>query len=285
MSTDTVSIASNWGMVVLYDPDLLQERVKDPSRWWKGGPLATAERADGRIALWPISSKASGRSYRFRLGDRPREAEQPYVCGVTDPAPLRVEGEEVFLGPVERLPGDGAGDRLPALPDQGRLVAFPPGTYAVQVHVLNWQGEERFWNEDNEPTADAPPDFVIEASPVDADALPEAPGEPAPLLDLIPRKTPTASKKVRYATRPRPVEEPPQRTRRRSGARTGGATATRKAPPKPELRPGEMGVGASVRHPSYGVGTVLFVREGFPKARVNFGGREYKVDKDDLSVL
>jgi len=41
----------------------------------------------------------------------------------------------------------------------------------------------------------------------------------------------------------------------------------------------------SVRHPRYGVGTVLFVRDGFPKAKVKFHDGEEKVPKDELTVL
>ncbi len=286
MTDHTVSVASNWGTIVLFDPGLLQDRVKDSSRWWREDPLGTAERRGGRLALWPISARASSRSYRFRLATEVREDELPFVCGSSEPAPLLVEGEEVFLGPIERLPGDGGGDRLPAIPEQGQLVRLGPGRYSVQVHVLDWQGEERFWNEDNEPTADAPPDFVIEASEV-AGELPAAPAEQVPLLELIPRKTPTASTKVRFATRPRPRDEPePAPRRRRSSSSAGPRRAAEpKRPRAPELQPGELGVGARVRHPSYGIGTVLFFREGFPKVKVSFASREYKVDKDELTVI
>lgn len=287
MNQDVVSIASDRGIVVLFDPDLHRDRVKAPSSWWKEAPLALAERRDGRLAVWPVSAgKATGRSHRFRLTDAlDPEREAPFVCGAAAPTPLRVIGGELFVGPIERLPSDGAGDRLPALPDKGRVLNWEPGTYAVTAHVLDWQREERFWNEDNEPTADAPPDVVFVLEPAGEDALPVAPAALAPLLELLPRKTPTASTKVRYATRPRPVEKPERAPRGRSR----GATSTRprapKAPPAPALRPGELGVGATVRHPVYGIGTVVFLREGFPKAKVTFHDREYKVDKDDLKVV
>ena len=51
------------------------------------------------------------------------------------------------------------------------------------------------------------------------------------------------------------------------------------------IRPGELCVGATVRHGAYGVGTVLFVKDGFPKAKVEFQGTAYKVDRAELTVL
>ena len=282
-------IASNRGVLVLFDPTLLQHRVKDPSTWWKDGLLETRERRDGRLAVWPLSAgKAAGGPWRVRLGTELDPSEEPFAVGSAEPTPLVIEGPEVFLGPIERVPGDGAGDRLSALPEQGRVLPWAPGRYLVLAHVLNWQGEERFWTEDNEPVADAPPDFVLVAEAVDGE-LPAPASEPQPLLELIPGKTPTASKKVRFATRPRtPIEEPKKPGRRRSaggGVKTPREAREKRATNLPQLRPGEMGVGAEVRHPMYGIGTVLFVREGFPKARVRFHGGEEKVDKDTLTVI
>ena len=40
-----------------------------------------------------------------------------------------------------------------------------------------------------------------------------------------------------------------------------------------------------VRHAQYGDGTVLFIREGFPKVKVDFRGREEKVDRSELTVI
>lgn len=285
----TLEIQSDMGGLVLYDPSGVQDRVKAASSWFRADPLATAERQDGRIAVWPMSAgKATSRTYRVRCGgELLPDTEEPYVVGRAEPVPLLIEGEEgeVFLGPVERLPGDGAGRRLSAIPEQGQLIHLPPGSYAVTACVLDWEREERFFDDDNEPTADAPPDFVLLLEEVTA--LPTPPAEVEPLLHLIPRKAPTASTKVRYTARPRSVtviEEKPKRRRR-------GASPARKSTPKKQpiqvrpLRPGEMGVGARVRHPTFGVGTVTFLRDGFPKAKVSFQGREEKVDKDDLNVV
>lgn len=286
----TLEIQSEMGSLVLYDPSGVRDRVKSASTWFTGDPLATAERQDGRIAVWPMSAgKATGRTYRVRAGASLNpDTEEPYVVGRAEPVPLVVINEEaeVFLGPIERLPGDGAGDRLSAIPEQGQLIEVPAGNYLVTACVLDWEREERFFDDDNEPTADAPPDFVLLVAATDELSAP--PAEVEPLLHLIPRKGATASTKVRYTARPRSVTLDDEKPKRRS---RGGGSPRKKASPKKTaiqvraLRPGEMGVGARVRHPNYGVGTVTFLREGFPKAKVNFQGREQKVDKDDLNVV
>jgi hypothetical protein len=50
-------------------------------------------------------------------------------------------------------------------------------------------------------------------------------------------------------------------------------------------KPGEIVEGCTVRHPVYGVGKVTFVRDGFPKAKVEFHDGEQKVDKDTLKAI
>lgn len=283
-----LEIQSDMGMLVLYDHNGLKERIKSASTWYKRDPLDTAERLDGRIAVWPMSAgKATSRTYRVRFGDAlDAEREEPYVVGRADPAPLVIgEAGEVFLGPVERLPGDGSGDRLPAIPEQGQVVPLPPGRYSVTACVLDWEREERFFDEDNEPTADAPADFVLLIE--ETDDLPSPAEEVEPLLHLIPRQAPTASTKVRYTARPRSapvVEETPKRRRTSSGSATRAKPTPKKVEVRP-LAPGEMGVGARVRHSLYGVGTVLFLREGFPKVKVRFQSSEQKVDRDELTVV
>lgn len=294
-SSPTMSIQSDSGMIVVYDPAPLKERVKAAASWWKDDPFGIAERQDGRVALWPLSTgKATSRSYRVRVGGSLAENEVDYVVEQrADPTPLVIEGSEVFLGPVERLPGDGGGDRLSAIPDGGQLFyTLPPGRYAATACVLDWQRNDHFFNEDNEPTADAPPDVVIlvEAS----DELPSAPPEPTPLLELIPKKTATAKAAVTFVKKERRVIEldmaPGAKKPRKSSSSTSRSTGRSRGPSTvkvAELRPGELGIGATVRHPTYGVGTVLFVKSDpqFTKAKVRFQSEERKVEKDELTVL
>lgn len=293
----TVRIATDIALIALFDPDLLKERVKEPRRWWEADPFGTAERQDGRMALWPLGGR--GGLYRVRLGTALTDIEQPYDRGAAAPAPLVVgQNGLVFLGPGERLPGDGFGDRYSAIPDKGGLLPLAPGTYAVTAHALDWRPEERFWDEDNEPTPDAPPDFVLLFERVEAlpPAAPQA--EVKPLLELLPQKKPKGGERVvNHAVRPKnPIileDEKPQRRTRSAGNSSSPsprstATRTRAEPIKVAAgKPGELREGARVRHPTYGMGTVLFFREGFPKARVAFDARseEYKVDKSELTVL
>ena len=49
--------------------------------------------------------------------------------------------------------------------------------------------------------------------------------------------------------------------------------------------PGQLGVGATVRHAVYGIGEVRFMRDGFPKVKVSFHGGDQKVDKSELTVV
>ncbi len=294
----TVRIATDIALIALFDPELLKEHVKEPRRWWEADPYGTPERQDGRMALWPLGGR--GGLYRVRLGTALTDAEQPYDRGAGAPAPLVVGPSGlVFLGPGERLPGDGYGDRYSAIPDKGGLLPLAPGSYAVTAHALDWRPEERFWDEDNEPTPDAPPDFVLLFELVEA--LPPAEPEVKPLLELLPQKKPKGGERVvTHAVRPRnPIiledEKPQRRSRSANGASSSPrapreATATRARAASIKVapgKPGELREGARVRHATYGTGTVLFFRDGFPKARVAFdaASEEYKVDKSELTVL
>jgi hypothetical protein len=285
--TKTVSIQSDVGSVVLYDPAMLSQRVKASASWWRTQPLALSERAEGRFALWPLGEgRAANRTYRWRLGSALTDAEKPFDRGSSEPVLLRVEGEELFLGPIERLPGDGAGDRLPTLPDGGDIYPGEPGAYSVIVHVLDWRPEDRFWSEDNEPTADAPVDFVVLLEKSDA----EAPGvpEPKPLLEYLPKKKRLASKTVVKHTRPAHKSEEEKKAAKRARKTTTKkkvARGIRQPVQVRALKAGELGVGASVRHTVYGVGEVLFMRDGFPKVKVRFSNRDLKVDKSEITVV
>lgn len=296
----TVRIATDIALVALFDPELLREHVKESRRWWEADPFGTPERQDGRLALWPLGGR--GGLYRVRLGGALTEAEAPYDRGAAAPAPLVVgPAGVVFLGPGERLPGDGYGNLYSEIPDKGGLLRLAPGTYAITAHALDWRPEERFWDEDNEPTLDAPPDFVLLFEPVEAPppAAPQA--EVTPLLQLLPQKKAKGGERVvTHAVRPRaPIvleDEKPQRGRRGNGSGGSTSTATRREPATRARaaqvklavgKPGELREGARVRHATYGTGTVLFYREGFPKARVAFdaASEEYKVDKSELTVV
>ncbi len=285
--TKIVDVQSAAGTLVLFDPAVLRGRVKASSSWWKPNALATKERQNGRLVAWPIGEGRAGtRRQRVRVGTALHPTEEPFLKGNTESCPLVIEGDELFVGPVERLPGDGSGDRLPELPDGGGVYSWEAGLYVATVHVLDWQREERFWNEDNEPTADAPADFVVLVQAT-ASELPDAPAEPQPLLELIPKKTPLASGKVFRATRPKPKNEEPKPKRKRSSKKTPVAKATtlNKKVSVKARKEGELGVGAKVQHAVYGLGEVRFMRACFPKGKVSLHERDYKVDKSELTVV
>jgi len=278
-------ITSAAGYLVAFDPEPLRARVKDPRSWWERDPLGTGERRQAKVAMWPIGGRP--REYRVRVGTGLTELEQGYARGSSAPAPLVTASDELFVGPVERLPGDGFGDRLPTIEGEGGLVPFSAGRWALTVHVLDWRPDDRFWTDDNEPTEDAPPDFVVVYADAAGD-LADPPAEPQPLTEHLPKKKAQAKKTVvsgktwRSKQARKPVVLEDEKKKRR-----GGGTRTKKKAPVvvKDLKPGEMGVGATVRHPRYGVGTVLFVRDGFPKAKVKFHDGEEKVPKDELTVL
>ncbi len=279
-------IVTNGAMLAAFDPVLLRDKSKEPGRWWSAAPLATPERLEGKLALWPLGGR-EGR-YRVRLATGLTEVEAAFDRGASAAAPLRIESGEVFVGPAERIPGDGFGYRLSRIPDGGEVMPLPAGSYAVRVHVLDWRPDERFWDEENEPLPDAPPDLVVLVEPTAAP--PAAPAAVAPLTDLLPKKEAKGSERVVRSTRPRApivLEDEKKKPAKARGPRepraprAAGATTLRVAPGKP----GELRVGAQVRHAAFGVGEVLFVREGFPKAKVRFHGVEEKVDRDELTVL
>jgi hypothetical protein len=244
--------------------------------------------------VWPLSGR--GGTFRLRVGHDLEEHELEYDRGEVQAAGLLITSGELFVGPVERLPCDGFGDRLPEIPDGGSLLELAPGNWSMSIHVLDWRPHDRFWTEENEPTPDAPPDFVALLSPVDE--LPPVAASPTPLLELLPKKKATGKTTVtttpigmarRRAARERDEAEAQGQRKKR----TRGAAGTSKTPKERKGavikvaagEPGTLRNGCSVRHPVYGVGTILFVKDGFPKAKVLFHDQEQKVDKSDLTAI
>jgi len=285
----TVSVRTDVAMIVAFDPVNLKERVKEPRRWWYEAPMATPDRKAAKYALWPLGGR--GGLFRVRVATELAEDEKSLDRGASPAAPLVVTSGEMFVGPVERMPCDGYGDRMMQIPDRGGLLPVPVGNWLLEAHVLDWRSEARFWNEDNEPTPDAPVDFVLLLKQAEG-ALPPPPAEVQPLLELLPQKKPKGSERVVHSTRPRApivleVEKPAKRG--------GGGPREPREPREPKRpagptkvaprKPGEIGEGSRVRHPTYGVGTVMFIRDGFPKAKVVFDDGEQKVEKDDLKAL
>lgn len=289
---DRLVFSTDTGTLALFDPARVKHRVRSPRSWWdqvRDGDYAKLEdvRAE-RICIWPLGGKGGRYSVRLRAGEL-AEAERPFVRGSVSGLAVVVESGHIFVGPGERIPGDGFGDRIVTLEDGGGLVPCAPGRYGVTVHVLDWKGESTFFDEDGEPRPDAPTDLVVLLGPPPD---PPAPPRPIPsLLDFLPKPPPprqvsTGAVVRAVASRPRVEVGRPAATRG-SGARKKKEEAEwHPAPdPEPPPRPGEIRVGMRVRHASHGEGTVLFIREGFPKVKVDFRGAEIKCDRSELEPL
>lgn len=283
-----IALATDNALLCAYDPRVMKDWVKVSRDWVYGvkdngyGRLEPVK--TGHIAVWPLGGKGGRYTARVLAGELP-EAWRPYEKGTVAGLGLVLESGQLFVGPGERIPGDGFGDRIVDLEDEGKLFSWPAGRYTTTVHVLHWKTDGKFYDADGEPTKDAPPDFAIVLTPLPAGDF-AAPHPVPPLLDFLPKpkvKPPTPGSLV---PRPRPMAPPPEPAR--SPRRRAPAEAKEWHPspdPLPPPKPGEIRVGMRVRHATYGDGTVLFIREGFPKVKVDFRGREEKVDRSELTVV
>jgi hypothetical protein len=274
-------------LLCAYDPKGMKDFVRKSRAWvyevkdndyGKLDPVKS-----GRIAVWPLGGRGGRYDLKVVQGALP-EGWKPFEKGSVKGFGVVVEGESLFVGPGERIPGDGFGDRVVDIEDGGKLLAFPNGRYELTVHVFDWKQEDRFFNEEGEPTADAPPDIAVIARAPEGEL---APPRPCPaLLDFLPKpKAPAApavmpkiARSIYTSTRPEVARAP--RTRRREDADWKPAPD-----PLPPPKPGEIRIGMRVRHVQFGEGTVLFIREGFPKVKVDFRGHEEKVDRSELTVV
>jgi hypothetical protein len=292
--SDRVGLTTDNALLVLYDPKVMRHRVRAPHSWWqvavKDGDFAKIEDVrQGKIAIWPIGGKSARYTARVRKGEL-TETESKFVKGSVAGLGVLVESSQLFIGPGERMPGEGFGDRIVALDDAGALLPFENGRFLATVHVLDWKHDDSFFDEDGEAKADAPTDFVITLAPTEAP--PTAAPRPVPqLLSFMPKLTApkavsTSALVKSLAAHPRVEVGRPAQTRGSRGAKKREDAEWHPAPdPEPPPKPGEVRAGMRVRHQSYGEGTVLFIREGFPKVKVDFRGVEQKVDRSELELL
>jgi hypothetical protein len=187
-----VPFETDLGTLAVFDPKALAHRTRQPKTWWREGSsvLEIPEILEGKLALFPIG-KEGRYSCRLSLDGVLTEVEQKLAKGKVGTLGIQLGGEDVFCGAAERLPGDGVGDRVLNIPDTGAYWKAEPGEYDVAVHVIDWRTNRDFFDEDGEPLATAPPDFVVVLSkrtqPFDA------PIQLAPLLDLIERAEASAA--------------------------------------------------------------------------------------------
>lgn len=234
-STDLATLAA-------FDPKVLAPRIRQPSTWWRGkaSPADVDEVKQGKVALWPIGDEGT---YSVRLGlaaETPlSEDEKALVRGDVKGLGLHVESGDVFVGAAERVPGDGLGDRIVALPGIGAFVRVPPGSYTALVHVLDVRSDPRFFDDEGERRPDAPPDFVVLLSPREG-AFPP-PAKPSPLLDALPKvEAPRSTIPPRVRTPEREIKFPRERSAPRSTA-----PVVEEEPPLPEpvaVGPYELGL-------------------------------------------
>ncbi|HZU99999.1 MAG TPA: hypothetical protein VFF73_25010 [Planctomycetota bacterium] len=283
-----IAVATDLSILCAYDPKGMKDFVRKSRAWvyevkdndyGKLDPVKT-----GKIAVWPLGGKGGRYELKLLQGSYP-EAWKPFEKGHVAGMGVVVEDERLFVGPGERIPGDGFGDRIVDIEDGGKLLPFPNGRFELSVHVFDWKHEDKFFTPDGDPTADAPPDIAVVATAKEGDFAPPRPCPP--LLDFLPKpKAPPApavmprlARSVYTQARPEVARAPRTRTRRED------ADWHPSPDPLPPPKPGEIRIGMRVRHAQFGEGTVLFIREGFPKVKVDFRGHEEKVDRSELSVI
>lgn len=174
------------GVLAVFDPKLVQHRMRQPSTWWReAAVLDLPELLDGKLAVFPLGHEGSfAVRVTLEAAALPPE-EQPLSVGSVAGLGVAVTSEDLFAGAAERLPGDGVGDRVVEIPGTGKFWKVPPGEYDVTVHVLDWRRRKEFFDEEGEPLPHAPADFVVQLQPR-ARAF-DAPNELRALLDLLPR--------------------------------------------------------------------------------------------------
>ncbi|MBI3723698.1 hypothetical protein HY251_07055 [bacterium] len=219
MSSPKLAFETDQAVLAVFEPRVLQHRMREPRTWWReGSVLDVPEVLEGKLALFPIGDEGSFTA-RLSLDAAPlTDVEKPLHVGTVSGLGVLIEAGDVFVGAAERLPGDGIGDRIVALPGTGAFLKAPPGEYLVSVHVLDWRTKRTFFDEDGEPLETAPPDFVVALAP--RERAFDAPLDLRALTDLLPRaeaskealrvpRVARSSSPVRFSSRthPRPPEE------------------------------------------------------------------------------
>jgi hypothetical protein len=286
-SSPRILLATDVALLCAYDPKVMKDWVKKSRSWVyevKDNDYAKLDPVrSGQIAVWPLGGKGGRYTARVCTGDLPA-AWLPFVKGSVAGFGLALESGQLFVGPGERIPGDGFGDRIVELEEGGKVVDWPAGRYTTEVHVLDWKSEASFFDEEGEPTEQAPPDFALVLKPATGEFTPPRPCPP--LLDFLPKPKVRPPSPASLVPRPRPSPPRPEVARPPARRSRPEEREWKPAPdPLPPPKPGEIRVGMRVRHAQFGEGTVLFIREGFPKVKVDFRGREEKVDRADLIVV
>jgi hypothetical protein len=163
VESPVISFTTDLGAVALFDPALLESRIREPGDWWQSRTLVEIpELASGQIVILPLGleGESSVRLSSCTLA----EVEEPYSRESFSGLGLEVTSGRVFLGAVERLPGDGRGV-VAVLEGQGGFVHVPPGRYHVRVQALDWHFDDKWYKADGDVKEGHPPEFVFFLSP------------------------------------------------------------------------------------------------------------------------
>lgn len=222
-----IVVTTDLATLVAFDPDALKHRVRAKDDWWRVEAVTELpEVADGKVAVLPVGAEGT-----FRVSLREgalRDDEAARARGKIEGLGLEVLSGQVFVGAAERLPGDGR-DHPGAIPGTGALWPLGPGRYALTVWALEWRDDPAFFDEDNEPLANAPSDFVLVVTPTSEPV--DVPFELPALLDLLPRREAKGSAVVpRHVVKRRSAPEPAPRSR---GPRSPEAPAREGPRPRP----------------------------------------------------
>jgi hypothetical protein len=211
---EAFEIETELAAVAVFDGQVLEHRIRDKNDWWRQCPLAELDEIrDGRAAILSIGKHGTYR-LAFREGE-PNEAERALISGEVAGLGLVVESGQVFVGIGERLPGDGRGGRLSAIPGTGLVVELEPGAYNVTVSVLDWRHLDEHYDDDNEILPTAPPDFLVTVGPRAALTFPEP---LPPLLELKHKREAKGSTSVPSGMRKRRASPSPAPRRRRGSS-------------------------------------------------------------------
>ena len=115
-------LSTSTATLVLFDPEILREKLAEECDWWTGDGDLEVEAQAGKLAF--IDTGADG-YYWVSVLRSPAQTEAPVVKHST----LRVESGTLIYGPGEGLPGEGV-----AVYDDMGQIEVPPGLYDVTVH-------------------------------------------------------------------------------------------------------------------------------------------------------
>lgn len=282
---EPIPFSTDLATLVVFDPEELRHRVRESSTWWRGEPIHELDEVvDARIALFPLGKEGSYR-VDLRRGEL-SEAELELAVGSQTGQGIKVSSGQVFVGAAERLPGEGRGSIISAIPGTGAVLEVEPGEYALEVWVLHWRDDDAYYDEDGEVVSGAPADFVILLGDRPA-AFPPL-EELTPLRELLPKAEAKGKAKVTVQPRRRRASATPSsgRRRRRKASPSVSRESAQPVPPRhvPEqVAPyGASEVRAAFREVLYG--SLLHPPEVLDLRRIDLAPRERHLLKSDVAL-